>query len=61
MSTAPSFLESLMSLFMKSNYETQTFSVLSAGCDITHTGSLLYILNIVDHFTYHFAWKKAFC
>jgi len=61
MSTAPSFLGSLMSLFMNSNYETHTFSILSAGCDITHTGSLLYMANIVDRFTYHFAWHKAFC
>jgi len=49
-----------MSLFMKSNYETHTFSMLSVECDFTHTGPLLYMAHIVDHFTYHFLWQKVF-
>jgi len=49
-----------MSLCMISNYETETYSMLSVACDITNTGSLIYMAHIVDHFTYHFAWQKVF-
>jgi hypothetical protein len=45
---------------MKSDYGTQTFNMLSVESDFTHTGSLLYMAHIVDHFTYNFVWQKEF-